>query len=653
MYMSFVHDGVMAALAMQFAIWLRYAVSGVDHGILYLWQASAFYGVVSMAVFIAMGVHRSIWRYTSFDDLTKILRAVTVASVIFVPILFLITRLEEFPRSVLIIQWPLFVLLVSSSRIVTRILIGDNTTTSFRQNNANLVPILIAGSAEQSELFLRMAQSLGADGFPYRVVGIIGDDSSSVGHDIRGVRIFGDLNSVPLAFERATRTGQVAQKLVITDPEMGGRQVSKLLDVCDDLGLALARAPRLGDLQAGERISGLELRSVDLRDLLGRPQKVLDRNAMKALVWEKRVLITGAGGTIGAELTRQVAELDPCHLIVVENSEHNLYQIDLELHEKFRDLPRTALLGDVRDATQMSNILSRLKPQIVFHAAALKHVPIVEDNIAEGLLTNVIGTQNVVDASLANDVEAMVFISTDKAVNPTSVMGATKRIAELYCQAQDVRELPTRFVIVRFGNVLGSTGSVVPLFQRQLKQGGPLTVTHPEVTRYFMTTREAVELVLQAATLGTSDDAEHAADGHIYVLDMGKPVRIIDLATRMIQLAGLKPHEDIKIEFTGLRPGEKLHESLFHEQEKLVPTDTTGILLATPRVLTLSQLLPALRELEDAARARHETLLYDLIRALVPEFEGGRQAATAATKDHTRPLQPAVNPSPPVDRMDQ
>jgi O-antigen biosynthesis protein WbqV len=270
----------------------------------------------------------------------------------------------------------------------------------------------------------------------------------------------------------------------------------------------------------------------------------------------------------------------------------------------------------------------------VFHAAALKHVPIVENNVAEGALTNVIGTRNVADAAIESGVGTVVMISTDKAVSPTSVMGATKRIAELYCQALDVSEAPTRFVTVRFGNVLGSTGSVVPLFQRQLARGGPLTVTHPDATRFFMTTREAVELVLQAATLEMSAGASPASDGHIYVLDMGRPVRIVDLATRMIRLAGLKPHEDVKIEFTGLRPGERLHETLFHDDEKLVPTDARGILLARPRVMMLSELGAVLVELEAAGRARDEAALTRLIRALVPEFEGADRHSRTAHAAH-------------------
>jgi O-antigen biosynthesis protein WbqV len=369
--------------------------------------------------------------------------------------------------------------------------------------------------------------------------------------------------------------------------------------------------------------------------LLGRPQAVLDREAMARLIRGRRILVTGAGGTIGSELTRQLAVYDPARLILLDNGEFLLYTIDAELRERFPKLAVSALLGDVRNRQRMDEVLAAERPEIVFHAAALKHVPMVEQNPVEGVLTNVIGSRNVAEAARAHGVALAVQISTDKAVNPTNVMGATKRIAEAFCQALDLNEgghgrrgrSGTRFVTVRFGNVLGSTGSVVPLFTRQLAAGGPLTVTDPDVSRFFMTVREAVELVLEAsATVGLADETE--SRGKIFVLDMGEPVRIVDLARQMIRLAGLVPEQDVKIEFTGLRPGEKLHEELFHDAEAAVPTANPALRLAAPRTADYAVLARSIDELEEQARAGHEARVIDLLRLLVPEYRRDAGPAT-------------------------
>jgi FlaA1/EpsC-like NDP-sugar epimerase len=324
-------------------------------------------------------------------------------------------------------------------------------------------------------------------------------------------------------------------------------------------------------------------------------------------------------------LSRQIAALSPARLVLLDNSEFALYAIDMELHERFPRLPRVPLLRDVRDRPQIEAVLAAERPEIVCHAAALKHLPMVEANPVEGVLTNIAGTRNVAEAARAFGVSTVVMISTDKAVNPTSVMGATKRVAENLCQALDLSEARytaggTRYVTVRFGNVLGSTGSVVPLFARQLALGGPLTVTHPEVTRFFMTVREAVELVLQAAALPSGPETPEER-GKICVLDMGEPIRIVELAEQMIRLAGLRPGRDIKIEFVGLRPGEKLHEELFHPAEPLMPTRSPAIRLAAPRTADYAMLARSIDELEEAARAWREERMLQLLARLVPEYK--------------------------------
>ena len=374
-----------------------------------------------------------------------------------------------------------------------------------------------------------------------------------------------------------------------------------------------------------------------IEDLLNRAQVPLDREGMARLVQGRRVLVTGAGGSIGSELARQAAALGPQTLVLLDNGEFALWQIDLELGEGNPDVPRRAVLADIRDEARIRAVFEDAQPELVFHAAALKHVPMVEGNPAEGLLTNAVGTRIVADAARAAGALAMVVISTDKAVNPSSVMGATKRLAEMYCQGLDMTARRggggMRCITVRFGNVLGSTGSVVPLFQRQLARGGPLTVTHPDMQRYFMTVREAVGLVLQASVVGVGEGApELLRDGGIFVLDMGEPVKIVDLARQMIRLAGLRPEIDVGIRFTGLRPGEKLTEELFHGREPPLPTGTPGLLLATPRTADPAIVGRAIDEIAAACHGGQSRLALTLLGRMVPEFAHNADGSLAAAR---------------------
>ncbi|MBC8159102.1 MAG: polysaccharide biosynthesis protein, partial [Alphaproteobacteria bacterium] len=369
-----------------------------------------------------------------------------------------------------------------------------------------------------------------------------------------------------------------------------------------------------------------------VEDLLGRPQMPLDRNAMAGLIAGKRILVTGAGGSIGSELVRQICGFGPAEIALLDNSEYHLYQIDMEVSETFANLDRCAVIADVRDARRLEHIFSEHRPQLVFHAAALKHVPLVEANHSEGVMTNVIGTANVAKACRAAAVSMMVLISSDKAVNPTNIMGATKRIAEQVCQAMDLERTEgngTRYVTVRFGNVLGSTGSVVPLFQRQLAAGGPLSVTHADMTRYFMTIREAVELVLEASAAGSAR-TDYA--GRIFVLEMGEPVKILDLARQMIRLSVQQAGEDIAIEIIGLRPGEKLHEELFHGGEELVATEYEGIMVGTPRSPDAAEISRVIAALGQACADADEGALINGIHALVPEYNRENTAQPASKK---------------------
>lgn len=408
--------------------------------------------------------------------------------------------------------------------------------------------------------------------------------------------------------------------MVITDPNFKGPRLQTLLNLCDNLKLDIARLPKLTEFNKNSG-NGIDIKPISVEDLLGRSQISLDRIAMHNFIKNRRIMITGAGGSIGGELVRQVAAFNPSHLTVIDHSEYLLYKITLELTEKFPNSSFKAILADVSDPIRSYQVVEDEKPDVIFHAAALKHVPIAEQNPDETILTNVIGTRNIAEAARHFKVKAMVFISTDKAVNPSSIMGATKRLSECLCQSLDSlnkKNLSTRFIITRFGNVLGSTGSVVPLFQRQLERGGPLTVTDPKVTRYFMTIHEAVELVLQAAVLGYKSIK---TTSQIFVLDMGESINIADLARQMIRLAGLKPEEDIALQYTGLRPGEKLHEELFFKHEDLHPTSCESLMLATTKITDPKNLLQAIEKLEDLARNRQSNKSLKLLKTLVPEYK--------------------------------
>jgi O-antigen biosynthesis protein WbqV len=484
--------------------------------------------------------------------------------------------------------------------------------------------ILLVGSIEDADLFIRALAQDRRQAF--RIEGLLVSSNRQTGRRIQGHRILGSLNDAATVLEELRDEDRLPGTLVFVTPELAGARLAQVVAQADRFGLQVRQAPRPTALADPDRPRPVELRPVAIEDLLNRPQVPLDRDGMARLIQGRRVIVTGAGGTIGSELARQVAAFGPGTLILLDNGEYALWQIDLELAETHPGVPRRTLIADIRDEARVKAIFEEQRPELVFHAAALKHVPMVEANPLEGLATNAAGTRHVADAARATGAVAMVLISTDKAVNPTSVMGASKRLAEMYCQALDIAARTThqgmRCITVRFGNVLGSTGSVVPLFQRQLARGGPLTVTHPDMQRYFMTVREAVGLVLQASVLGVNGAALPSGEnGGIFVLDMGEPVKIVDLARQIIRLAGLQPERDIEIRFTGLRPGEKLYEEMFHGKEPPVPTGYAGLLMASPRTADPAIVGRAIEEIGSACRGGQVKLALTLLGRLIPEFE--------------------------------
>lgn len=618
--LAFVHDVVVAAFAFALGVVLRVGVSDA-HLLLTqdLWAAMLIFAVVSGMVFVATNLYRGIWRYASLDELVNILRAATLAVLVFLPITFMVTRLDAMPRSSLLITWLVLIALLAGPRLIYRV-VKEGSLAKLLDSSAHLrVPVLVIGAGDGAGLFIaalkrdRMAS--------YEVLAVIDEKGRRVGRRIHGIPVLGDLDDLPKIFQRM-RHGRLPQRLILTK-DLPRESISQLLEFAERNGLSVDRLPRITDFGTQSTVDPLVPKPVAIEDLLRRPQITLDHEPVKDLIKGRRVLVTGAGGSIGGELVRQIAALKPSELVLIDSSELNLYQIDQEVSEGWPGLVWHAALTDVRDETAVAHIFAQHRPELVFHAAALKHVPIVEAQPTEGVRTNVGGTRNVAEACRTFGVELMLLVSTDKAVNPANVMGASKRLAEAYCQALDLETqrsgIGPRFVTVRFGNVLGSTGSIVPLFQRQLRDGGPLTVTHPEIARYFMTISEAVRLILQSAALGGRRIATEV--GKVYVLEMGAPIKIVELAEQMIRLAGKRPHQDVKIVFTGLRPGEKLYEELFHQEEELIPTTQPGLQLAAPRTPNLELLRNGIEQLIAVAAAQKEAETVALLSRLVPEWQ--------------------------------
>jgi FlaA1/EpsC-like NDP-sugar epimerase len=617
---AFTHDVVMAALAFLFALYLRLGSALWLEQPLPWVMAMLLFTTTAACVFWASGLYRAVWRYISIRELSVLLRAATITVVLFIVFSFLTSRLESIPRSVPIIAWFVLAAFTGGPRLAFRLLREGRLLDILRSKTDKRIPVLLLGAGDEAELFIRrMAKDPEA---AYQIIGVLDPKGTRVGRSIHGVSVMGTLGDLPKVMSGLRRTGKAPAKLILTRALDATDTVKgpELLDQCAMLGLTLGRLPPANQLQ-DRNGSNNQANPIALEDLLGRPETILNRGEIRNLIHGQRVLVTGAGGSIGSELVRQIAQLGPAHITLIEISEYNLYKIQTELADNFPALSCHAILADIREHDRLVSLTKTERPDLIFHAAAIKHVPLAEDNVRETIYTNIIGTQNVADAAAAAGAAAMVMISSDKAVNPTNIMGATKRVAEACCQVRDLKSVPggTRYMTVRFGNVLGSNGSVAPRFEAQIRKGGPVTVTHPDITRYFMTLREAVELVLQASAYGVNRPNDR---GRIFVLDMGTPVKLVDLARQMIRLAGHTPDEDIKITYTGLRPGEKLYEELFTEGEAIVPSDADGVRLATPRPVDAAQLANSLTQLADELHDRaNPDRLKQLVTEIVPEYK--------------------------------
>jgi len=526
-----------------------------------IWPYMVVFGITGLAHDIAISSWRKSWRFTSLNDVLVMTRSSTLIALALLLAVFLLDRGVSLPRSALFLTWMLdigiFGGLLMLRRAAHEKTLADAFAPFIGRGGPQRQPLMLIGSLESSDSFLR---ELNREAVPkYHPVGVIAAHAGDVRHEVRGVRALGSVEDADRLLEDFSR-GEGERSVLFLDGALAPADLgAELLARLRKRGVRLLRMNRLADIDAP--MSALSFRELDFNELLSRPPVVLDHDRVRRLIAGKRVLVTGAGGSIGSEICRQVASLSCAHLAMVDHSEFGLFMIDQEVANAFPTLSRAARMGNVRDGDRIAAILAEERPQIVFHAAALKHVPLMEAHPSDSVLTNVIGSANVASAAVAAGARNFVFISTDKAVDPPNVMGATKRLAErAVCQLR--RANGPRINVVRFGNVLGSAGSVVPTFLAQIARGGPVTLTHPDIERYFMTIPEAVQLVLHATAKSDIDDVEG-----VLVLDMGKPVRIVELARRLIELHGKTPGVDMEIRVTGLRPGEKMTEALFDETE--------------------------------------------------------------------------------------
>jgi O-antigen biosynthesis protein WbqV len=604
-------DGALAALAAPLARYIADPNGGLLHP---LWFVAGG-GITLLLGGLPFRLSQHYWRFSGISDLIGVAGG-SVASAALFSGLLIVTGFRLPTVTFPIIHAFVLATLLGAPRLTYRLYHGRSRVSA---DDPGLQRVLLIGAGDAADGFLRALA--GQREAKLRVTGVLALSERLTGRRLHGRPILGNFAELGTVLTRLRAQDRLPDSLVLAEPDFHGPRLAELLAAAQAEGLSVQRAPLPTALTEADRIA---LRPIPIEDLLNRPQVTLDLAGMARLIGGKRVLVTGAGGSIGSELARQVAELGPSEIVLLDSSEYALWQIDLEFSELFPALSRSACLADVRDARRIGEVCAALRPELVFHAAALKHVPMVEANKLEGLLTNAYGTRVVADAAREAGAAVTVLISTDKAVNPTSLMGASKRLAEMYCQALDIAGRASggmRCVTVRFGNVLGSTGSVVPLFRRQLERGGPLTVTHPDMQRYFMTVREAVALVLEACVAGMGEAALPGGDqGGIFVLDMGKPVRILDLAKQMIVLAGLRPDKDIEIRFSGLRPGEKLFEELFHGREPAVPTGHAGLLMAVPRTSEAGAVGEAIGQIAAFARSGDADAALAAVRRMVPEF---------------------------------
>ncbi len=594
--LAIMHDLIAVAAAWLIAFWLRFNLELPAPYDAQAWQSVLWVVPLYGAIFSGCGLYRGIWRFASLPDLRRIILAAGTGALAVTALLFMLQI--AVPRSVLVLSPVLLVMIMGGSRLAYR---GWKERSLGALLPQAREPVVVLGTTGAVAGLIRdLAHSP-----QWRVVGVFDDDRSHHHRQIHGATVCGAIRDLPDWLPQLQ-----ARHAIIAMPEAGHDARRRAVELAQTAGLQVLTVPSFDDLISG-RVTISQIRNIELDDLLGRDPVKLDNDGLREWLGGRTALVSGAGGSIGSELCRQIARYHPQRIVLVEHSEFSLYAIEQEFIRRFPDIAVSAVIGDVKDAKRMDQLLATLQPSVIFHAAAYKHVPLMEEgNAWQAVLNNVLGTLVLAEAAIRHDVEKFVLISTDKAVNPTNVMGATKRLAELLCQSLQ-SDTGTRFVIVRFGNVLGSTGSVIPKFREQIAAGGPITVTHPEITRYFMSIPEAVQLVLQAGLMGEG--------GEIFVLDMGAPVKIADLARDMIRLSGFGEN-DIRITYTGLRPGEKLYEEVLAADENSLPTPHPKLRIARARTAPQGLLGELQHWLKNAEPCDTQTVRSGLVR-WVPEYQ--------------------------------
>jgi FlaA1/EpsC-like NDP-sugar epimerase len=599
--------GLLAAASVAIAFLLRFEYTLPASQQTFLWKGILIAVAARMTVFRIGGIDRGGWRYSSLPDVYKLLLATIAGSMLWSALAIALLG-PGFPRSIYGIEFVLCFVAAAGSRLLVRSYYESHGVLRRKGSSRH---VLIYGAGAAGYTLVKEIRANGSLG--YHVVGFIDDDPGKRAQNLFGVPVLGSGRNVPILVERLRRRGSPIDEIVIAMPSASGPAMNEALSNCRSAGVQCKTIPSVGELLSG-RVLTSQIRDVSVEDLLGRDPIRLDETLIRTSLEGRSVMVTGGGGSIGSELCRQAAAFQPSRLVIFERAESDLYRIHLELNEKFPNLEIVQQIGDIRELASVEQAIERHGVQSIFHAAAYKHVPMMEAHLLEAVKNNVLGTYNVVRAAYEFGVSDFLMISSDKAVNPTNVMGLTKRVAELI-----VSSLPTppegsatKCVSVRFGNVLGSNGSVVPLFRQQIAAGGPVTVTHPEMRRYFMTIREAVQLVLQASTMGKGSE--------VFVLDMGEPVSIVSLARNMIRLSGHQPDVDIEIRFTGLRPGEKLFEELALEGESHLPTYHQKIKIFCGARKEAAPMEVWTADLERLVAEGAEAAIVARLKSLVPEY---------------------------------
>ena len=567
--------------------------------------------------FYLFDLYRGMWRYTSLSDLINIIKASVFSTFIIIALVLYLTRFEHISRSVFVIDWCLTVMFIAGLRLFVRLCFEEFTEKItlqdvkcallkiFRKNSGRGRGALIIGAGDYGQKVCREFNE--NPSVKSRVLGFLDDDRSKIGRKIHGVPV---LNEIERVKQTVKSTG--AEDVIIAIPTLSAVRMRQIVELCKKADVNFKTIPNLGELING-KIDVTSIRKVEYRDLLGREPVKLDQEQIGKYLGGRRVLVTGAGGSIGTGLCRQICRYSPEKIILFERAESALYEIDLELRKNFQDVEVVPVLGDIQNRNELDKVFHLVRPDIVFHAAAYKHVPMLEGHPWKAVENNVFGTKNLIEVTRAFKCDKFVFVSTDKAVNPTNVMGTSKRISELLVQENScAADCKTAFMTVRFGNVIGSVGSVIPLFKRQIEDGGPVTVTHPDIIRYFMLIPEACQLILQAGAMGKG--------GEIFILEMGEPVKIDSMARDLIRFSGFEPDVDIKIEYTGLRPGEKLYEELMTDLENVVSTDHKKIMVLNTNCVNMEVLNGKLDQLKAMAEARDGQAIRTLMMEMIPEY---------------------------------